>query len=209
MTQMIVGYDPGGDGVHGLALLTCESGRPTAITLQTLYTAEDVLSAIEQQTALSALGVDTLTCWGTGSGAWRPADRWLRDAYKPVRNSVVSPNALFGSMGLNGMSVLITVCKQFPNAMVTETHPKVLYWHLAQQKHAYSANKEAMDGVLSTELGIRLESANEHEWDAGLSALAALKGHTSVWTRDLHCLSTKSNERLITPCGPTHYFWPA
>ena len=111
-------------------------------------------------------------------------------------------------MGLNGMSVLMTICKQFPNAMVTETHPKVLYWHLAQQEHAYSVNKAAMDCVLSTELGIRVESANEHEWDAGLSALVAVKGRSNVWTRDLHRLAPNPSERLITPCGRTHYFWP-
>ena len=55
------------------------------------------------------IGVNTLTAWSTGRAGWRPADRWLRYRYPEVRNSVASPNSLFGSMALNGMSVLMSL----------------------------------------------------------------------------------------------------
>ncbi len=108
-TGSILGYDPGGDGKHGVALLSLESGVPSAVHAKTVRTAEDALCFFERQNSPLAIGIDTLTCWSTGPGGWRPADRWLRESYPIVRNSVVTPNGLFGSMGLNGASVLLTL----------------------------------------------------------------------------------------------------
>jgi hypothetical protein len=51
-----------------------------------------------------------------------------------VRNSVMTPNGLAGSMGLNGMSVLIAARRRYPDVTVVETHPKVLYWALANKR---------------------------------------------------------------------------
>jgi hypothetical protein len=99
---------------------------------------------------VSALGVDTLTCWSTGPGGWRSADRWLRQQYPAVRNSVVTPNGLFGSMGLNGMAVLISARKRFDNLFITETHPKVLYWQITRARYDYFAYRGQMDQVLAS-----------------------------------------------------------
>jgi hypothetical protein len=66
-----------------------------------------VIEYIEALGSIDALGVDTMTCWSTGRGGWRPADRWLRERYTDVRNSVMTPNGLAGSMGLNGKCALI------------------------------------------------------------------------------------------------------
>ena len=155
-----------------------------------------------------ALGVDTLTCWGTGASGWRPADRWLRKQYKTVQSSVMTPNGLFGSMGLNGMSVLIVARGRSVDVPITETHPEVLYWHMCRQKYDYEHSKAEMDATLSRTLGTSVAPATEHEWDAALSAFAALEGLTGRWPRDLHKLSVGADERLITPCGDTNYFWP-
>src|SRR5262249_3810366 len=107
---LLVGYDPGGDGAHGIALLSVDDhGRATSLSTRTFETTEGVIAHLERLPAVAALGVDTLTCWSTGTGGWRPADRWLRDRYKLVRNSVMTPNGLAGSMGLNGMSVLLAI----------------------------------------------------------------------------------------------------
>jgi hypothetical protein len=163
---------------------------------------------VESLPSLAALGVDTLTCWGTGISGWRPADRWLRKQYKSVQGSVMTPNSLFGSMGLNGMAALIAVRARFPDVLITETHPKVLCFCLTSQKHDYPGIDGAMDTVLGRTLGIPMTSGSEHEWDAGVSAFAALEGYVGRWRRDLHTLPAEKGERLITPCGDTHYFWP-
>jgi hypothetical protein len=205
---VIVGYDPGGNDSHGVAELHFDDGRVTALSTKTLHTAERVIETIERLSSLVAVGVDTLTCWGTGVSGWRPADRWLRRQYKDVQGSVMTPNGLFGSMGLNGMAVLIAARARFPDVLITETHPKVLCWCMTAKKHNYPGVNAAMDKALGRAVGIPVASATEHEWDAALSAFAALEGYTRRWQRDLHALAPEEGERLVTPCGKTHYFWP-
>ncbi len=208
LSGVVTGYDPGGNGAHALAELQFAAGKATALSTRMLETAEDVIATLEGLPSLAALGADTLTCWGTGVSAWRPADRWLRERYQAVQKSIISPNGLYGSMGLNGMGVLIAARQQFPCVVITETHPKILYWQLSGKRYQYQTSKAAMDGVLTAELGISVKPVTEHEWDAALSAYAALMGLLGRWTHDLHSLPTNAGERLITPCGKTHYFWP-
>lgn len=206
--RLLVGYDPGGDGAHGIALLSLEGGRATSIETRTFETTEGVIAHLEHLPTIAALGVDTLTCWSTGGGGWRPADRWLREQYKPVRNSVMTPNGLAGSMGLNGMSVLLTIRRKFPNVMIVETHPKVLYWAIEKKKYDYASTKVDMERMLCKAHAAAVVTVNEHEWDAAISAFAAASSISGRWTNDLHALPTRPGERLVTPCGTTNYYWP-
>jgi len=206
--RTVIGYDPGGDGAHGLAVLRFQGSTVIEVTTRTLPTADAVLSEIGLTDNLAAIGIDSLTCWSTGRCGWRPADRWLRERFKDVSNSVTSPNSLYGSMCLNGMGVLIGARQKFRQLPVTETHPKVLYRHLAQTKYAYATAKPQMDAFLASTLGATISVANEHEWDAAISAFAALCGINGAWKRDLHLLPTAAGEQLIKPCGETQYFWP-
>lgn len=155
-----------------------------------------------------ALGIDTLTCWSTGRCGWRPADRFLRASYPLAVKSVVSPNGLYGSMGLNGMAVLIAVKELHPTARITETHPKVLYHELAGEMYNWVAHAGEMTGLLSEWLSCPVTPRNEHEWDAALSAHAALEGLAGRWRRDLHQLAICPEEQLIEPAGKTHFYWP-
>lgn len=208
LTGVVVGYDPGGNGAHGIAELHIRDGKPTTLEMKTMQATEDVIRFMEDLPSIVALGVDTLTCWCTGSGAWRPADRWLRDHYKEVRNSIVTPNGLFGSMGLNGMAVLVAARQKFPDLLITETHPKVLYWQLSKKKYDYLGCKVAMDQTLANALHLAAAPATEHEWDAAISALAAFEGASGRWHHDLHSLPHETAERIVSPCGRTKYFWP-
>jgi hypothetical protein len=187
---VIAGYDPGGNGRHGLAILLVRDGVPVVLETLTVETAEDVISHLERAGSMLGLGVDTLTCWSTGPSGWRPADRWLRCRYPEVLNSVASPNSLFGSMGLGGMAVLIATRQTHPSLVITETHPKVLCRHLLGEKYDYAGRRAAMDEVLARLLGVSVDPANDHEWDAALSALAVFEGLSGRWSLDLHCLPT-------------------
>jgi predicted nuclease with RNAse H fold len=111
-------------------------------------------------------------------------------------------------MGLNGMAVLFALRQAFPEIMVTETHPKVLYWHLFRKKYNYSRDAQTMRAVLTDMLGVEVQTRSEHEWDAVISAFVALKATEGSWSTDLHERSVLPEERLISPCGKTHYFWP-
>ncbi len=120
----------------------------------------------------------------------------------------MTPNGLAGSMGLNGMSVLIAARRRDPDVTVVETHPKVLYWVLANKKYDYASTRDDMERMLCEAHAATLTTANEHEWDAALSAHAAARGLLGQWTTDLHALPMGRGEQLIAPCGATNYYWP-
>lgn len=208
ITGTIIGYDPGGNGCHGLAVLGLNNGSIQEATTKTLDNAEEVIKTAQEERSLVALGVDALTCWSTGASGWRPADRWLREKYREVQNSVVSPNGLYGSMVLNGMAVVLSLRNQRPHLLITETHPKLLFWFLRREKYDYENKKNLMDKTLVTSLGLRISPANEHEWDSAASAFAALQGLLGIWKHDLHEQPMAGGERLVCPCGATHYYWP-
>jgi hypothetical protein len=208
MDGIVAGYDPGGNGCHGVALLTVSKGLPVKITADLVSNAEDAIEFFEQHGPIFAIGVDTLTCWSTGAGGWRPADRWLRQNYPGARNSVVTPNGLFGSMGLNGMAVLIAMRAADPSLWISETHPKVLHWHLTKTRYDYESNANEMHALLQSSWSVSASATCEHEWDAAISALAAYEGLAGNWRHDLHQLPTSEGERIVCPCGPTHYVWP-
>ena len=133
MTGTVFGYDPGGNGKHGLARATVRDGSILNVTTETLHHVEDVVTSILNIETPLGLGIDTLTCWSTGPSGWRPADHWLRRHYRDVQNSVVAPNSLYGAMSLSGMASLVAVRQAFPDIFVTETHPKVLYYQPVQR----------------------------------------------------------------------------
>jgi len=208
ITGTIIGYDPGGNKHHGLTKLVLDNGSIQEWTTETLDNAEQVIKIAQEQRSLVAVGVDTLTCWSTGKSGWRPADRWLRQKYREVQNSIVTPNFLCGSMSLNGMALLVSLRNQRPELFITETHPKVLLWFLEREKYDYENKKNLMDKTLMKNLGVRISPANNHEWDSAISAFAALQSVKGIWKHDLHEMPMAGEEKLVSPCGATHYFWP-
>ena len=209
MTGTVFGYDPGGNGKHGLARATVRDGSILNVTTETLHHVEDVVTSILNIETPLGLGIDTLTCWSTGPSGWRPADHWLRRHYRDVQNSVVAPNSLYGAMSLSGMASLVAVRQAFPDIFVTETHPKVLYYQLFKEPYDYNGPKiSVMNKRLSRLLAVDVAPQNEHEWDSAISILAVVRGLHRSWRRDLHALPTKPGERLVQPCGTTAYVWP-
>ncbi|MGB3634563.1 MAG: hypothetical protein WA982_11030 [Rubrobacteraceae bacterium] len=120
----------------------------------------------------------------------------------------MAPNALSGSMGLNGMSVLITLRCRNGNIPISETHPKVLYKALSQRKYDYGSNSDRMNQELERCLGVELQIRNEHEWDAAISAFAAWKGISGEWKHDLLSKEDEEASRLVFPCGSVNHWWP-
>ena len=130
----VVGYDLGGNSSHGVAIFSFDQGNLKRTSIHTYRTANEVIEVISMIDDVILIGIDTLTCWSTGKSGWRPADRWLKKRYTEISNSIASANSLFGSMGLNGMSVLISLRELMPDLYISETHPKVLYYALSKQK---------------------------------------------------------------------------
>jgi len=93
--------------------------------------------------------------------------------------------------------------------MLSETHPKVLYYALKGKKYNYTTNHEEMDSFLSSKLeNLNINTLNDHEWDAAISAYALFMGMTGRWTNDLHKQPLTQDCRIIKPCGATFYYWP-
>jgi len=218
----LLGYDPGGERAHGLAL--CEvaqvEGRwcPLSLHVATASSVREVVAWVESRAVgarLLAVGLDTLTEWNSGSGGWRPADFWLRKAYPTVRLSVTPPNALFGSMAVNGASFLHLMALRFQQdeTQITEAHPKVLYHAMTGRKHAWATDQEFMATWLLQELGLDLPPSafgpEDHPFDAALSLLPTLRGLNRDWNLDLHTLQNPKTGDRVTFAGPTHYWWPS
>lgn len=209
LRQTVLGYDPGGNSAHGVAALYLLDGIPERVEVQTLSNASKVIAFFEERKADTVcIGIDTLTCWSTGPSGWRPADRFLRRTYPKIQNSVASANSLRGSMAINGAAVLLHCKEHLPELLVTEAHPKVLYWHLTGRPYRYGHEKSQMDSFLSEFLKLKVETESEHEWDALICAAAAFKGRAGEWTLDLHSEKPQPDELLIKPVGESRFFWP-
>jgi hypothetical protein len=207
-TGKIIGYDPGGNGKHGVASLLVSDGRPIKLSFSTVHNAQASLDWFIFGEIPVAAGIDTLTVLSTGDGGWRPADVWLRGHYPQVRNSVVNPNYLQGAMSLNGLAVMSSLRSLFESILISETHPKVLYYHLTGKPHNYRINRELMNEQLSQWFNLSINTGTDHEWDAALSCFAVYKGISRRWTKDLHQLPSIANEELIHLGMPSHFYWP-
>lgn len=211
-----LGYDPGGASDHGVAELDVDltTGRVLGATTARVATADAACAhfrATMTATAVAGIGVDTLTEWCLGHAGWRPADAWLRQRYPQVQASVDNPNHINGAMSLNGMGVLTLLRQASPALVVTEAHPKVLYFALAQAKYDWSTSRPQMVQWLSSQLGtVALGVSSDHEFDALLSAWACVQGVLGRWSTDLHApiAGFAPSGTILQPAGPTRYFWP-
>jgi hypothetical protein len=205
--MIYLGYDPGGDGKGGVAILNAVGAKPAYETDLT----DSVDEAIRWLTgrangAPAAAGIDAMLFWETGPSGWRAADKSLKARYSAVEKSIVSSNSAFGAMAVQGMALAMLLRKQWPNIILTETHPKVLYYACTNKKYQWSETSEEMQSWLLTEMGCKLGAPidSDDKWDALISAWAAKMGHTRAWTTDLRCLSDKPLE----PAGTVAYCWP-
>lgn len=201
-----LGYDPGGNGSHGVAVVDTAC-RPARAAVHTADDAQDAVDWITHlcSTAPDGMGIDTLLSWELGRSGWRGADLALRARYPQVKRSVTSPNSLHGSMSVQGPAVALRLREEWPGLGVTETHPKLLYFALTGKKYEWSRRSDEMTRWLSREFALPpTPIANDHEWDALVSACAAWCGFEGVWKTDLTNLARSP----VSPIARARYFWP-
>ncbi|MGE0498452.1 MAG: hypothetical protein AB7I35_08290 [Ramlibacter sp.] len=222
--HFVLGYDPGGNGRHGLAILQVHQQQGIwvvshLVERKALPDVQAVIACAEASIgsgALVATGVDTLTAWCGGPSGWRQADKWLHKHCPSVRNSVASPNSLFGAMSIGGGLVLHWLAQRPDHGgVVTEAHPKVCYHALRQMLHPWAKSAEPCQRDegwrwLMKQLGLNLpggadDEVTDHGFDALMGCLAALRGLNGQWTLDLHEAGRATE---VHPFGRTYYWWP-
>jgi hypothetical protein len=208
MNGEIWGYDPGGDGNHGVAKIILRKAQVTNLSCETCTTANEAFSWFGDKTPLG-FGVDTLTEWNTDKCGWRSADKLLRNHYPKASNSVMAPNALRGSMVINGMALVLAIRKKWPDIIVSETHPKILYCELSKRLYGDDDLQRKNQAIMKL-LGVRTNQQmpkDDNQWDALASTFSVWSGIFGSWRADLHAHSLDSNS-VICPAGKTVFFWP-
>lgn len=207
--KTILGYDPGGNGGHGVAALSVDdSYTPIEIVSETQRTVDAAIGWFSQLVNVAGIGIDTLTKWATGESGWRPADLWLRESYREVALSIAAPNSLRGSMVIGGMVVKGWFHSRHPKALISETHPKVLYFALKNQKYDWERSSGEMLGFLSEQLSISVEARDEHQFDSAMSCYAVLEHLRGHWKKNLHADPSGMCESCVERFGESIYAWP-
>jgi hypothetical protein len=195
-----LGFDPGGDGRFGVALLA-----ENCVKAFTVSTVDDAVKWAVAECASRqpiAAGIDTLLHWATTKSGMRPCDLQLRRKYPPARNSIMAPNSLYGAMAIGGMALALRLREKWPELGLNETHPKVLLHACWNERYDPKTVGEAVQRFAGR-VGIECPFQGEHEFDAVLSAWATREGLVDGWT-DI----VGASAGLLFPAGPVRYLWP-
>jgi putative cofactor-binding repeat protein len=201
-----LGFDPGGDHKFGVAVI-----EGNCVRTSTVSSVDEAMKwaagACEARQPIAA-GIDTLLHWATSEGGTRPCDSQLRIRYPAVKNSVMSPNSLYGAMAIGGMALALRLRQRWPELVLNETHPKVLLHELGKP---YDAKRsETVETVIDwfVSQGHYTGSIKgEHELDAALSAWATKKGVAETSSeRWVDIIGNGGN--LLFPAGKVRYLWP-
>ena len=200
--SLFLGFDPGGDRGFGVSVM--DGRNVNATTVSSVADAIDWVQRECGSTEPRAAGIDAMLHWSDAPGGWRPSDKRLRDAYPPVRSSVLSPNGLYGAMAIGGMVLALRLRALWPNILLNETHPKVLAFALRQERHT-DLEPTAAITWFAQHSGLDLAGVRTgHELDAVLSAWATREGLYKGWAT-----LVTHHPSLIFPAGPVDYLWPA
>jgi hypothetical protein len=200
-SEIFLGFDPGGVRGFGVALLRGTDVKADKVS--SVAAAMNWASTECRRCQPCAAGIDSMLFWCDQVGGWRPADRLLRAAYPAARSSVISPNGLYGSMGIGGVALAMRLRQRWPELSLNETHPKVLAYALRRELHR---DDDPAAGIawFAGHSGIDLTHIQGgHELDAVISAWATREGLSRGWTN----LAT-ADASLLFPVGAATYLWP-
>lgn len=203
--MLAFGYEPGGLGNNGVALID-QSGGLVLVATSTVDSVDEAVGWLQAQVGarrLDAAGIDTYLSWATVNSGWRPMDVILRQTYPQVQHSVFSSNSAAGSMAIQGMAMAMRLRALWPEVRLNETHPKILYFALTSLPYVFGQGMITwLGGHVNAATGVAI--TNDHEWDALISAWATVQGMTGGFSRD----RLTGVPDLLFPVGQVNYFWP-
>ncbi|MGC2423325.1 MAG: DUF429 domain-containing protein [Nitrospirota bacterium] len=192
-----IGADPGGDSHFGLAILKSDG----SVRTWCVNCADEAVTVVVENVNATpnGFGVDAPLWWSSGVSGGRSADQWIRDKYgQPTSSKVLAINSLQGAALAQGMMFVKRIRECFPDANVTETHPKALLSALNLNGLGFYQRYR-----------VETQANIEHERDAIISAVAAREGFAGRWTNDL-IINRRPSEQDPSQfwLAPVHYFWP-
>ncbi len=199
-----LGFDPGGDHKFGVALLDGDCLRTSTVSTvdEAVGWAGDACGSRRP----IAAGIDTLLHWAASKSGTRPCDFQLRNKYPLMKNSIVSPNSLYGAMTIGGMALAFRLRQKWAELVLNETHPKVFFYARWDQRYD-SKDKKTVEAAIQwfVRQGHYTEAKmeGEHGLDAALSASATREGLAEGWENIIG-----DREALIFPAGQeVRYLW--
>ena len=211
--ELFLGYDPGGDGKHGVASVrVAADGSSGDLRTDCLRDATEVRDWLRDQASPAALGIDTLLAWSSTGGrrhgrkSGRACDIALRNRYPEHSNSVVAQNSLYSAMTINGVLIAMAGCEE--GLPLVESHPKLL---VRAAQHADLEMKNLCQRYEEmTRRGAGHREATDHEADAVIAAWCASRSYLGRWSVDLYDIDANSDDSddLVFPAGIATYPWP-
>jgi predicted nuclease with RNAse H fold len=200
MTDIYLGFDPGGAKSFGVALFDGDR-----LATSTVSTVDDAINwAIRKCGSRQpvAAGIDTLLHWATTRSGMRPCDLKLRASYPAVKNSVMTPNSLYGAMAIGGMALAMRLRNVWPKIVLNETHPKLILHTLRNERYNHKTVGAAIEWFVSQSSCSEEIIHGEHELDAAVSAWVTRDGLADGWP---NIIGPEAN--LLFPAGPAKYLW--
>ena len=208
--ELFLGYDPGGDGKHGVAAVRiAEDGSLEVPETDCLRDAADVMRWLRRQANPRALGIDTLLAWSPGGkpgrASGRACDIALRHRYPEHVKSVIAQNSLYSAMTING--IIVAMEAQNLGLPIVESHPKLLISAANNSDPEMTALCETYHRICQR----RTDPKNaDHEADAVVAAWSVSRHIYRKWTTDLYDIdkNCKNSGNLLLPAGEAAFPWP-
>lgn len=218
-----VGADPGGKNCFGLAILSadgeCLFRTSVSSALQAIGQLVRFARIIQQRDRcvfkLRGVGIDAPLWWSSRPAGERSVDTWIRREYELPSGTVQTPNSLRGAALVQGQMFASDVRQRWPEAVISESHPKAILGALAKSNS--SSSLSAHQKFIATDpacqrIGEIARSGvprSEHERDAIIAAICVREGVTGAWSDlTLGLLHRREQDPKSYWLGPVHYYWP-
>ena len=216
--QLVAGFDPGGKKKFGWCVAELNESRLLIIKAGTTHRAEWAFKEVatfvsERNATLCAAGIDAPLYWSCSDPS-RNADKHVMQCINMRDRStssdmpgVLAVNSLQGACISQGPIIAMMLERQYPKCVITETHPGALFYILPE--------KEQQDAQRAWETWKNNNESDEHQWDAIISAWAAIRTYTdskesNIYDSDKN-LYNRDKDNSIPPytfLEKTLYWWP-
>ena len=194
-----IGADPGGQNRFGIAELFAD-GTTRTDCVSSAREAADWIEGTPQ-----GAGIDAPMWLSSAKRGDRKADRWLRCKYgNESPGKILAINSLYGAVLAQGAMLAVELRRRFPELPITEAHPGLLL-----RARFPSVDERLRFDELKRCFRIHVDPGiSDHERDAVIAALAAKKGFTQKWPRDLAVKRLPEEQNPTTYwLAPMHYWW--